>query len=279
MKADPPPHAQRRTDSSGEARKAADRESISARVIYQSILRQGEHELGRTTAALAWSGLAAGLAMGFSLVAKGVLHGHLPEAPWRPLVTGLGYPVGFLIVILASQQLYTENTLTAVVPVLARRTARRTGALLRLWSVVFLCNMLGALLFAWVAAETALFRAEMHEAFRAVSRPSLRGDFWLVLLRGVFAGWLVALMVWMLPAARGESRPCQGGGGAAELVLVAHIVAGAVEVFYLALAGAIPWDGALAGFVLPALLGNTLGGTALVAMLNHAQVTGGTGDL
>ncbi len=44
----------------------------------------------------------------------------LPDAKWRPLVDSLGYSLGFLFVILGRQQLFTENTLTAILP-LARR--------------------------------------------------------------------------------------------------------------------------------------------------------------
>ncbi|HLM68723.1 MAG TPA: formate/nitrite transporter family protein, partial [Longimicrobium sp.] len=98
--------------SEDEEKQAEEEQSLDARTTHEIIRRQGEHELTRTNAALAWSGLAAGLAMGFSLVAQGILREYLPDAHWRPLVTSLGYSVGFLIVILGSQQLFTENTLT-----------------------------------------------------------------------------------------------------------------------------------------------------------------------
>jgi formate-nitrite transporter family protein len=45
--------------------------------------------------------------------------------------------------------------------------------------------------------------------------------------------------------------------------------------------GHASWLSALGGHVLPALIGNILGGVLLVAILNHAQVVagGGGGDL
>src|SRR5919112_2696053 len=105
-----------------EKKKADEEESLNANITYEVIRREGEQELGRSPQALAWSGLAAGLSMGFILVAEGLLRSHLPEASWRPLVAKLGYSVGFLIVILGSQQLYTENTLTPIVPLMARKS-------------------------------------------------------------------------------------------------------------------------------------------------------------
>ena len=69
-------------------------------VVYQAIYEEADHELGRDSAALTWSGVAAGLSMGFSMVVQAVLTVYLPEAHWRPLLTRLGYTAGFLIPIL-----------------------------------------------------------------------------------------------------------------------------------------------------------------------------------
>ncbi|HSU55954.1 MAG TPA: formate/nitrite transporter family protein, partial [Candidatus Dormibacteraeota bacterium] len=107
--------------SEDEKREARERTSVSAPVVHEAIRRDGDEELQRPVSALAWSGLAAGLSMGFSFVAEGLLHHYLPESSWRPLVVSLGYPFGFLLIIIGRQQLFTENTLTAVIPLLARR--------------------------------------------------------------------------------------------------------------------------------------------------------------
>ncbi|HEX6039900.1 formate/nitrite transporter family protein [Longimicrobium sp.] len=261
-----------------EEQKATEEQSLDAKTTLEVIRRQGEKELERATAGLAWSGLAAGLAMGFSLVAQGVLRHGLPDAEWRPLVVSLGYAAGFLIVILGSQQLFTENTLTAVVPLLARRDGRTLANVARLWAVVLVANLAGALLFALVAARTEAFSPEMRHAFAELSREATEPSFGLTVLRGIFAGWLIALMVWMLPAAQAAHLwvivIITWLVGAAHL---SHVVAGAVEAFYLVWAGEKGFGDALGGFVLPALIGNVLGGTALVAALNHGQVTAGEG--
>jgi formate/nitrite transporter FocA (FNT family) len=287
--ADPTQH--RRSDEEDESRadasadlkphedkKADEEQSLSADVTHEVIRREGEEELKRSTSALAWSGLAAGLAMGFSLVGEGVLKAHLPDAEWAPLVAKLGYSFGFLIVILGSQQLFTENTLTVVVPLMARPTREMFGNVARLWSVVLLANLLGALLFAFVIGRTELFKPEVHNAFAAIGAKAVASEFWLTVLKAVFAGWLIALMVWMLPAAESSQV----------LVIIvmtwlvgvgefAHIIAGAAEVFYLAVTGALGWGETLTRFIVPTLLGNVLGGTMLVSALNHAQVTAGGG--
>src|SRR3954466_6861931 len=98
--------------SQDDHEEAEERASPSAHVVYEAIRKEGRHELERKVSSLAWSGLAAGLSMGFSFITQAMLEHHLPAANWQPLVSSLGYSVGFLIVILGRQQLFTENTLT-----------------------------------------------------------------------------------------------------------------------------------------------------------------------
>jgi formate-nitrite transporter family protein len=108
--------------SSAHEQEIHERSSPTGAVVYAAIRKEGDEELERATAALAWSGLAAGLSMGFSFATEAMLRAALPETPWRPLIAKLGYSVGFLIVVLGRQQLFTENTLTVILPVLRRRS-------------------------------------------------------------------------------------------------------------------------------------------------------------
>src|SRR5689334_16269380 len=124
---------------------AEEKSAPSAHVVYEAIRKEGRHELERKTSSLAWSGLAAGMSMGFSFVTLALLQHHLPDEPWRPLITPLGYSVGFLIVVLGRQQLFTENTLTVILPLLTRKTTRDVAKVAQLWSVVFFANLLGTL--------------------------------------------------------------------------------------------------------------------------------------
>src|SRR3954462_7213815 len=88
-----------------QEQEAQERSSPSGKVVYKAILKEGEDELERPSSALFWSGLAAGLSMGFSFITEALLHAHLPHANWSPMVSKFGYAMGFLIVILGRQQL------------------------------------------------------------------------------------------------------------------------------------------------------------------------------
>ncbi|MCP8938439.1 formate/nitrite transporter family protein [Alsobacter sp. SYSU M60028] len=244
----------------------------SAALIHETIRAEGESELDRTTGALLLSGLAAGLTMGLSLVAQGLLHARLPDAPWRELVVAFGYTIGFLIVILGRQQLFTENTLTPVLSLLYHRDARTLSRVLRLWALVLVANLAGTWFIAIVLAHGGVFGPDIAAAFDTLSRPAVAAPFWTTVLKAVFAGWLIATMAWLLP----------GSGSSPWFVIVAltyvvavgqfaHVVAGSVDAFYLFETGELTLSGYATRFLLPTLIGNVIGGVALVAALNYGQ--------
>src|SRR3954469_287483 len=134
-----------------EVKEIESRQSPSGKIVFEAIAREGEEELERSSAALGWSGLAAGLSMGFSMIAEGLLATYLPESGWRPMVTKLGYSVGFVVVILGRHQSFTEKTLTRTLPLLKQRTRWIMLNVIRLWSIVLLANLLGALAVGSVA--------------------------------------------------------------------------------------------------------------------------------
>jgi formate/nitrite transporter FocA (FNT family) len=254
-------------------RQARERRNISAEIVHEAIRYEGEEELDRSSAALFWSGLAAGLTMGLSLVGQGMLRARLPDAPWRPLADAFGYTLGFVFVVAGRQQLFTENTLTPILPLLHDRSRLRDVA--RLWGVVLVANLLGALAFAWAAAATPIFRPELKAAFLAIGREALAPSSWELFLRAITAGWLIALMVWLMPAAEHARL--------AMIMLptyliaatgLTHSIAGSVETLYLVCAGAAGWSD-YARFVALALVGNIVGGVVFVAILNHKQVVAG----
>ena len=257
--------------SKREIGEADQRSSPSAKVVHEAIRLEGTEELERPSSSIAWSGLAAGLTMGCSMIGQGILQARLPDAPWRELVAAFGYSTGFLFVTMARQQLFTETTLTVMLPVLHKTHGVSDAA--RYWTIVFAANIVGTLLFAAAATVPHLFQPETTEAFSRLGVKAVEPGFLGVLLKGVLAGWLIALMVWLLPAAASASF----------LVIVAvtwligvaefsHVIAGSAETAFAAMRGAIGWDAYLLGFLVPALIGNSIGGVVFVALLNHAQV-------
>jgi formate/nitrite transporter FocA (FNT family) len=211
--------------------------------------------------------------MGFSFLTQALLRSGLPEAPWTHLVASLGYSVGFTIVVLGRQQLFTESTLTAVLPALTNRDWATAKATLRLWTIVLAANILGTVLFAAAIRYGDFFPPEVPPNLAALARETVEHPFWTTLLKAVFAGWLIALMIWLLPSARSARLLIIVGlTYVVALGRFSHIIAGSAEAAFAVLDGEASISDYLGAFFVPTLIGNTLGGVSLVALLNHAPV-------
>src|SRR5215813_2255470 len=152
-----------------EVEDIAERSTPRTPVIYEIVRRLGEEEMRRPATSLWWSGVAAGLSISFSLLAQAILRMHLPDAPWRPLVSSLGYSVGFIMVVLSRQQLFTENTITVVLPVIARPTITNLLRLCKMWGIVLAANMVGTLAAALLCTYAPVLAPELKDAMLAVS--------------------------------------------------------------------------------------------------------------
>lgn len=242
-------------------------------VIYEVVRRLGVEEMKRPITSLWWSGVAAGLSISFSLLAQTILTNHLPDAPWRPLVAGFGYCVGFLMVILGRQQLFTESTITVVLPVFKEFTWPSLWCMGRLWTIVLAANLAGTLFAALFCSFMPVLTPELLHGMQEISRDLIGLSLTQMFLRGIASGFLIAAMVWMIPSA--ESAKFAVITLMTYLIAIGgftHIVAGSMEAFLLVIAGDWAWWQMVFQFFVPVLLGNIVGGTALFALISYAQV-------
>jgi formate-nitrite transporter family protein len=274
--------AQAREESAGESslhlddreqRQAAAHSAPAAIVIHEVVRQEGEDELRRTNSALVWSGLAAGLSMGFSLLCLALLRALLPPRPWTDIIAAPGYCVGFIIVILGRQQLFTESTLTGMLPLFVHPNLRTFAAVGRLWSVVLLANLAGTTLIALLFTVPHVFDAPTEAAMRAIGATIMQSDFRSTFLKAILSGWLIGLMVWILPSTRSARM-------FVILMLtyvvaighLPHVVAGSVEAAFAVFSGKFGVGDYFVAFLVPTLLGNVVGGVALAGLLNHAPL-------
>lgn len=250
-----------------------------AAAVHEQIRMEGEKELERDWLALLLSALAAGLSMGASLAAKGIFHARLPDDPSRFFIENIGYTFGFIIVIMARQQLFTENTVTAVLPIMHKPTPKNFVILFRLWGIVLLGNLLGTGLAALAFIYMPIFDENTRAAFTSLSQEIMHNTPGEMFANGILAGWIIATMVWMFPSAR-----------AAKIWVIVlmtylvaicdltHIVVGSVEILYLVFSGALPWQEFFYPFAIPTLAGNIIGGSFIFALISHAQIRNDMSD-
>ncbi|WP_264479313.1 formate/nitrite transporter family protein [Cedecea davisae] len=250
-----------------------DRLPSGAMAIHEHIRHDGQKELERDGMALFWSAVAAGLSIGASFLAKGIFHVNLVGVPGSFLLENLGYTFGFIIVIMARQQLFTENTVTAVLPVMQHPTASNFWLLMRLWGIVLLGNIVGTALAALAFEYMPIFDEATRQAFDDIGMKVMENPPGEMFANAIISGWIIATMVWMFPAA----------GSAKIFVIVlmtwlvalgdlTHIVVGSVEILYLVFNGTLHWSEFFWPFALPTLAGNICGGTFIFALISHAQI-------
>lgn len=250
------------------------RDRFSTDEIFQRITATAYEETNESTRLLFFDGLAAGLVITLCFFSRAIVTAAVPTGP-ADLLASVVYPIGFVFIVLGRGQLYTENTLTPVTLVLTRITSVPT--LFRVWGIVLFANVLGALVGAYLLATTGIFDPGVGPAASEFGRHALSVGWLDLFWKGVFAGWLVAGMVWLTHAARDTFSRIFLVYSIIFLVPAGglfHCIVSTAEVSYFLFQGSAAPLTAIARFVrffVPVLLGNTVGGVVLVALLGYGM--------
>jgi formate/nitrite transporter FocA (FNT family) len=256
-----------------ERQQVEDNSPPPAKVVHAAVSKQGEDELDRPSSSLFWSALAGGAAMMTSLWVSGALHKSMPDVPWRDAVVALGYPIGFLIVVLGRMQLFTEQTLVAILPFAREKTWHNFRRVSRLWTIVFVGNILGTAAAAALAVYGQVQPDDVLKGMLAVAAKLQEASPAQIALRAIPAGFIMAALAWVHSA---EDEFSFSVVAALTLAIglggFTHVIVGAAEAWLLFWSGSVSVGWVLGGFIVPALIGNVIGGTGLFALLAHAQV-------
>lgn len=249
----------------------------SSKAILEQAMIDGLRQLARPTGGLFISGLSAGLDVGFSLFLMAVMmtlaQGTLSKAVTDLLVANM-YSIGFIFVIMGRSELFTEQTTTAVLPVLHRRAS--LGQLGRLWGLVYLSNIIGGTIFAALAAQIGPRMGVIDTAaIGQIARGLVEHGSVVILCSAILAGWMMGLLTWLIAAARDTISQVFFVWLITTAIGVSHLhhsVAGTVEV----MAGVFARQGITlpdyAHFITWTSLGNALGAVCFVAIMKYSHV-------
>ena len=247
----------------------------TAREIYRGVEKNARDELRRSTHALAVSGLAGGLTMGLTGIAVASAMVALNGMPARDFFAYMVYPVGFVAVIIGRAQLFTENTLYPIALILSER--RHVWNTARLWTVVFLGNVVGAIGFAALAVATPALRSDIHATLVQLGVIAAQGSNAHIFWSAVIGGWIIALVAWLVTASHWTI------GQIAVIWLMtfvvgagrfAHCIASTGEIMSAVIAGGVSFPHYLRWLAM-ATAGNIVGGVTIVTVLNFGQVHAG----
>ncbi|MFD1570800.1 formate/nitrite transporter family protein, partial [Halorubrum laminariae] len=267
-----------RSRSGAPAVGEAVRDRFSSDEVFQRIIAAADEEVTSGSRELFFSGLAAGLAITITFM----LYASLSAATdSHPILSVLLYPLGFIYIIIGGYQLYTENTLPPVALTLERLASLPT--LLRHWTIVLAGNFTGGAFGAIVLSYGGVFTGETIDSAIYISSGGFDVGFWPLFFKAAMAGLIVAGVVWVGFASTNSVTRLL----VVYLAFLAiplgdlyHVVVSFTEVLYLLFAadlglyaGDVSLYGGLVDFILPVLLGNTIGGVVLVTLVNYFQTS------
>ncbi|WP_336346084.1 formate/nitrite transporter family protein [Halalkalicoccus ordinarius] len=260
-----------RSRSGAPAAGAVIRDRFSADEVFQRIVAAADEELTSGKRELLFSAIAAGFAISITVLLTANLTATTNE---HPVLSALLYPLGFIYIIIGGYQLYTENTLPPVALTLERLAS--IPSLFRHWSIVLTGNFIGGVIGAAVLAWGGVFSPEAATAAIHLGEHGVETPWWSVFFKATFAGLIVAGVVWVEYATQDTiSRVV-----VVYLAFLAipignlfHVVTSFTEMFYVVFAGELSVVTGMIEFVLPVLLGNTIGGITLVTVVNYFQTS------
>jgi formate/nitrite transporter FocA (FNT family) len=246
--------------------------------VFDPLAEQGEEILQRSTFDLSLSGLIAGLDIGFGPLAMAVMAGRLHQlfhisVDQAIFFGGFLYPLGFVFVIMGKSELFTEDTLAPVAGLLA--DYRKIGMLISSWIPIATANIVGAVAFSLFISQIGPVWQDYRPIYRAMGTPLVSQPFLQALLAAILAGWLVALIGWLIQSTKGSIVHFFLIYVIAYLIValaLIHSIIGSIEVLTAMFAGApITWVDWITRFLIPALIGNAIGGVVFVAGLKGFQ--------
>ncbi|MHB1679725.1 MAG: formate/nitrite transporter family protein [bacterium] len=247
--------------------------------IFKASVEVGLLRLNRSWLEMFMSGLIAGMNVTFGIIASSYVAGAtepLVGGPTSKIFGALFFPIGFMFLLIGKSELFTENFLLPVTTVLARKTKIRR--LFKLWGLTLAGNMGGIFLFAIIIASSLgiLLPEFVINHIHTVAHSYMSKSPYIMVLSGVFAGWLITLMTWLLIASNGTL---------ARMVIIwvvgfmiylgsfSHIVVASSEILISINSSSgmsyIPW---LTEFVPLTIIGNMIGGLVFVTIFQYLQI-------
>ena len=257
---------------SAKQKNEGSRENLLPKQLFGIIRENGIEELNRPAKALIFSSFTAGIIISFSFVFKAIFKAYLPDAEWSFLIESMGYTVGFILVILGHMQLFTENTITTVVPLLSHFNYKNLCKVTRLWSIVFLFNIIGTAVAAIFILNNQLFDSNVVRELDAIAAHVSEADAVQNIIRGIPAGILITSLVWVLPVVSNRLLVIFFVTYLMAIGGFSHVIVGSAESAYWFFKGQIDLFDYFFVFLLPTAFGNILGGTVIFTLLIYGQV-------
>jgi formate/nitrite transporter FocA (FNT family) len=244
------------------------REEPEIEEAFDRLVQEGDDRLSRPLLPLVATGFLGGIDVGVGVLAYLVVR----HETGNPLLGALAFTIGFVALLMARSELFTENFLVPVTAVVAGRGS--IGQLARLWGVTLALNLAGGFV---MAGMTVVALPDLRPtAVEAGAHYAHLGVSWRSLFLAVLAGTVITLLTRM------QHATDDMGVKLVPAVLMSFVLVGG-QLFHSVLDSILMFAGLLSGgadynwadwsgALLWSSLGNLIGGLVLVTAVRLLRV-------
>ncbi|MDV7188036.1 formate/nitrite transporter family protein [Lutibacter sp. TH_r2] len=240
-------------------------------IVSQLALNKGKYKVNKTLV-LAF---LAGAYIAFGGLLAIVVGGGTPGiAATNPGITkflfGAMFPVGLILVVVVGAELFTGNNAYFIPTILNKKQPIKE--MFKNWGLVYFGNFIGAVFVAYVITHLThiVSASPFIDSVHGIAIGKTSHTFLVTFLKGIGANWLVCLAVWQGMAAKNT----MGKMVAIWLPVMTFVTLGfehsIANMYFIPLAifeGAdITWTTFIVKNLIPATLGNIVGGVLFVGM-------------
>lgn len=253
------------TDGEERRRQLGDKDAPLEDEIVESfdrIVEEGAERLARSWTTILVTGTFGGMEIGLGVMAYlAVLY-----ETQNHLLAGLAFSIGFIALLLAKSELFTEGFLVPITAVFAKEAS--VGQLMKLWGGTLVMNLVGGWVFMWIVVQAfpqwtpVLAKTAMHFVGAGFS--------WQSVCLAVLGGSTITLMTRMqhgTDSSVGKIIAAVAGGFLLAGLQLFHSILDSLLIFGAIHAGAAVTYADWGGWFGYTLVFNMLGGLLLVTAL------------
>ncbi|MFI3268673.1 MAG: formate/nitrite transporter family protein, partial [Rikenellaceae bacterium] len=184
------------------------------------------------------------------------------------ILMGATFPVGLIMIVLAGGELFT-GTCAYFVPNLMNKR-QSLGMVTKYCTIVWLTNFVGALFFGYLIVHLAHI-SHYHptiDGFLEIAKAKTSNPFYVTMLKGVGANWLVCLAMWLGMSSKNVIGKILGIWFPVMTFVAIGYEHSVANMFFLPVAMFEGFDLSVYDLfinnLIPATLGNIIGGTLFV---------------
>jgi formate transporter len=253
------------------------RQHLAAYEVLPAMKREAEYFLTRSVGQILVLALAGGMFVTLGALFSLLLSDGFSAPGAKLLMQGLGFSTGFFMIILSRSALFTEANVIFPASYLQGVPKNHVVTILRFWGIAWIGNMLGAFIIGIVIAFAQIYRDSLLQGLDTVvaKKMAYRDEgtvtAWSrIIVSGMLGNALIGMAAFFATMANTLIGKFVPVFLVVSLFVAANLQHSPANMGYfslsMAMGGGPGWDAAFLWNIIPAGIGNILGGALLVAL-------------